>query len=126
MASENSRTFATLKVENVEAGLTRPSGGRVVTDGFDVLNFIDFKWDVMSTRELCGHFTVTPKTCQVSLKPSTHPKICSKYSTCNPYTFLSCRSQPSPLAEPIAPQSPYPHGLFFGFYFIFYINIYIF
>jgi hypothetical protein len=40
MASENSRTFATLKVENVEAGLTRPSGGRVVTDGFDINIYI--------------------------------------------------------------------------------------
>lgn len=81
MASDNSRTFATLKVENVEAGLTRPSGGRVVTDGFDVLNFIDFKWDVMSTRELCGHFTVTPKTCQVSLKPLHTPKSVMQSST---------------------------------------------
>lgn len=75
MASENSRTFATLKTENVEAGLVKPpasSGGRVVTDGFDVLNFIDFKWDVMSTRELSGHFTVTPKTSQVSLSAPQH------------------------------------------------------
>ena len=70
MASQNSRTFATLKAENVEAGLAKPaasSGERVVTDGFDVLNFIEFKWDVMSTQELSGHFTVSPKTCQVSL-----------------------------------------------------------
>ena len=53
----------------MEAGLRKPpesTEGRVVIDGLDVLHFIDFKWDAVSTQELCGHFTVTAKTCQVS------------------------------------------------------------
>lgn len=73
MATEYSRSFDSLKRENVEAGLTKPSamvmdsGAKVTTDGFDVLNFIDFKWDLVSTKELRGRFLVSPKTCQVSL-----------------------------------------------------------
>jgi uncharacterized protein (TIGR00369 family) len=55
-------------MENVEAGLTKPSAmmnsAKVSTDGFDVLNFIDFKWDLVSTKELRGRFLVSPKTCQ--------------------------------------------------------------
>ncbi|KAG0615582.1 hypothetical protein M758_5G053100 [Ceratodon purpureus] len=67
MASVNSRSFESLKEEHVEAGLRKPpesTEGRVVIDGLDVLHFIDFKWDAVSTQELCGHFTVTAKTCQ--------------------------------------------------------------
>lgn len=68
MATEYSRSFDSLKPENVEAGLTKPSAmmnsAKVTTDGFDVLNFIDFKWDLVSTKELRGRFLVSPKTCQ--------------------------------------------------------------
>lgn len=68
MATEYSRSFDSLKTGNVEAGLTKPSAmmnsAKVTTDGFDVLNFIDFKWDLVSTKELRGRFLVSPKTCQ--------------------------------------------------------------
>lgn len=66
MATEHSRSFESLKAEDVEAGVVKPaSSARVVTDGFDVLDFIDFKWDVVATTGLRGHFLVTPKICQV-------------------------------------------------------------
>lgn len=82
MATEDSRSFGSLKPENVEAGLRKPeimssSGAGKVTDGFDVLNFIDFKWDVVSTKELRGHFLVSPKTCQVC--GQTRPSFCFLY-----------------------------------------------
>ncbi|XP_024376715.1 1,4-dihydroxy-2-naphthoyl-CoA thioesterase 1 [Physcomitrium patens] len=65
MASVSSKSFESLTADNLDPRLTKPpSGQRVVTDGFDVLNFIDFKWDVVSTAELGGHFLVLPKTCQ--------------------------------------------------------------
>jgi len=78
MATEYSKSFSDLKSENMEAGLRKPSvmsssDAGEVTDGFDVLNFIDFKWDVVSTKELCGHFLVSSKTCQVwRLLPCFH------------------------------------------------------
>jgi 1,4-dihydroxy-2-naphthoyl-CoA hydrolase len=66
MATECSRTFTSLKEET---GLTKPAimqsgSSDTVTDGFDVLNFIDFKWDVVSAKELRGRFLVSSKTCQ--------------------------------------------------------------
>jgi len=36
-----------------------------VGDGFDVLNFINFQWDVVSPQELSGRFIVKPKCSQV-------------------------------------------------------------
>jgi hypothetical protein len=62
MATEHSRSFGSLKAEDVEKTM---SSERATTDGFDVLNFIDFKWDAVSTSGLRGHFLVTPKICQV-------------------------------------------------------------
>lgn len=78
MATEHSRSFRSLKAESVEVGLTKPSSssdGAVVTDGFDVLNFIGFEWDVVSTKEIGGHFLVTSKTCQVC-RPSSSSSNC--------------------------------------------------
>lgn len=37
-----------------------------VGDGFDVLNYINFQWDVVSPSEMSGRFIVKPKTAQVS------------------------------------------------------------
>ncbi|KAG0622929.1 hypothetical protein M758_3G134400 [Ceratodon purpureus] len=66
--SEYSRNFPSdLKAEDVEAGnITKPvlSERELVSDGFDVLNFIEFQWDAVSTSGLRGHFLVTPKLCQ--------------------------------------------------------------
>lgn len=39
-----------------------------VGDGFDVLNYIDFHWDMVSPLEMSGRFIVKPKTSQVSLQ----------------------------------------------------------
>ena len=36
-----------------------------VGDGFDVLNFIDFHWDMVSPSEMSGRFVVKPKSSQV-------------------------------------------------------------
>ncbi|KAG0553945.1 hypothetical protein M758_12G054000 [Ceratodon purpureus] len=35
-----------------------------VGDGFDVLNFIDFHWDMVSPSEMSGRFVVKPKSSQ--------------------------------------------------------------
>lgn len=35
-----------------------------VGDGFDVLNYINFQWDVVSPSEMSGRFIVKPKTAQ--------------------------------------------------------------
>lgn len=76
MASVSSKSFESLTADNLDPRLTKPpSGQRVVTDGFDVLNFIDFKWDVVSTAELGGHFLVLPKTCQVRIFSDARSRI---------------------------------------------------
>jgi hypothetical protein len=40
--------------------------GDGVGDGFDMLNYINFRWDMVSPSELSGRFIVKPKTSQVS------------------------------------------------------------
>ena len=43
-----------------------------VGDGFDVLNYINFRWDVVSPSEMSGRFIVKPKTSQVSRQFYSH------------------------------------------------------
>ena len=71
MAADQARSFRSMVVENVEEGnkIAAEANARSVTDGFGVLNFIDFKWDAVSSEGLSGHFLVTPKLCQVILFP---------------------------------------------------------
>lgn len=45
---------------------SKSSPSKVVTDGFEVLRYIDFVWEKVSPEELAGRFLVTPRTSQVS------------------------------------------------------------
>jgi uncharacterized protein (TIGR00369 family) len=47
-----------------EPNKSSPSTVKVVTDGLEVLRYIDFVWEKVSPEELTGRFLVTSKTCQ--------------------------------------------------------------
>lgn len=64
MVSVSFKSFELFMVDNFDFRLMKfLSGQRVVIDGFDVFNFIDFKWDVVFIVEFGGYFFVLFKIC---------------------------------------------------------------